>query len=169
MATTHLKSTSITGLDTVPIQRANPWMHGGGVKAYAATVEALDADSTSSTYRMFRIGSWMRAHQLLLSCDALSAGAVNIGLWRTTVDGGAVVDADFFASAQSVASALNQTNVTYEANDAATNMGINEAEKRIWEVLGLTTDPNLEYDVVIQPSTALGAAGTITLTALMTY
>lgn len=164
MGTSAVKSTSITNLDATTAIRGNSWVHGGGAKHYAGTVETVLADGTGSTYRFFRVGSWMRCINLSLFNDALSVGTVNVGLWKPAVEGGAVVDADFFASAVSVVAAANGTNITYESANAATNMGIDQAEKRIWEVLGLTADPNVEYDVVIQPATTLDLAGTLTLT-----
>jgi hypothetical protein len=165
MAADPKKATAITNLDATPLLRAQPWYHGGAVKSFVGTVEAADAaDATTSIYRFFRVGSWMRVEDLFLMNDALSAGAVDVGLYRTTNDGGAVVDVDFFASAVSVASAnkaTGGTNIAWEAAGSASD--ISKVDQRIWEVLGLTTDPNLEYDVAATVSTALGAAGTISL------
>jgi hypothetical protein len=164
MADDSKKTTAITGLDSKPVERPNPWYHGGGVKAYAGTVEAVDGASIGSVYRFFRVGSWMRVDELVLMNDALSAGATDIGLYRTAADGGAVVDADFFASAVPLASAQTPKsglNVTYESDSTA--MNIAKCDKRIWEALGLTVDPGLEYDVAATLTTAAGAAGTISL------
>lgn len=170
MGTSTLKSGAITLLDSSPVVRVGSWIHGGAAKHYSGTLETVTADDTSSVYRFFRVGSWMRPTSLLLYCDAFStSAAINIGLWKPTVEGGAVVDADFFSSAVVVSSALNGSNVLYESAAAASNMGIENAEKRIWEVMGLTTDPNLEYDVACQPTSAITAGGTLTLTAAMTW
>lgn len=164
MGTSALKTTSITNLDAQPAIRANSWINGQSGKSYVGRILAVTADDTSSTYRFFRIGSWMRCHSLVLFCDALStSAAVNVGLW--TPNGGAVVDADFFASAVVVSSALNASNITYESANAASNMGLPVAEQRIWEVMGLSADPVLEYDVVIQPTSAITAGGNIVLNA----
>lgn len=164
MGVVAVKSSAITSLDTTPTMiRPGSWIHGGGLKSYAGYVPVADGDSIASVYRMFRVWSWMRPDSLILSCTALSAGAADIGLYKPAVEGGAVVDADFFASAQSLAAALVSTDVTYEAANAATNMGLNQAEKRIWEVLGLTSDPNVEYDVALTLTAASGAAGSVVL------
>src|SRR5215470_11308440 len=97
------KTASVTNLDATPILRANPWVHGGNSKQFAGTIEAVNGDSIGSTYRFFRVGSWMRPVQLALYCDAITSAAGDLGLYRTAVDGGAVVSASLFASAQSIA------------------------------------------------------------------
>lgn len=162
MGTSNLKSAVITGLDATPMTRGNSWITGQNTKSYIGRILAVTADDTSSTYRFFRVGSWMRLHALALFCDALSTSAAcNFGIW--TVNGGAVVDADFIASAVAMATALNGTDITYEAANAASNMGLPVAEQRIWEVMGLTADPNLQYDITAQPTSAITAGGNIVL------
>jgi hypothetical protein len=158
------KTTSITNLDATPILRANPWVHGGNSKQFAGTVEAVNGDSIGSSYRFFRVGSWMRPVSLTLFCDALTGGAADLGLYRAAADGGAVVDADLFATAQSIASA-NATGiqVRFEADDVA------NVEKRIWELLGLTADPNLEYDVALTLTAGLSASGTLALQGVFSW
>jgi hypothetical protein len=163
MAVVTPKSTAITNLDALPQKRASSWNHGGDGKHYAALIAGTNGDSIGSVYRFFRISSNMRAHALALFCDALTSGAGDIGLYRTAADGGAVVDQDFFASAVAMGTALNGTDVTYESGNAASNMGLSQAEKRIWEVMGLAADPGLEYDVAITLTTALGGSGNIVL------
>jgi hypothetical protein len=164
MAINAYKTVSITNLDATPILRANPWVHGGNSKQFAGTVEAVTGDSIGSTYRFFRVGSWMRPVSLTLFCDALTGGAADLGLYRAAADGGAVVDADIFATAQSVATA-NATGlqVRFEADDIA------NVEKRIWELLGLTADPNLEYDVALTLTAGISASGTLALQGVFSW
>src|SRR5215475_3778691 len=100
------KTSAITNLDATPIVRANPWVHGGNTKQFAGTVEAVNGDSIGSTYRFFRIGSWMGPVGLTLFCDAITSGAGDLGLYRSAADGGAVVSQALFASAQSIASGI---------------------------------------------------------------
>jgi hypothetical protein len=164
MAVNAYKTVSITNLDATPILRANPWVHGGNSKQFAGTVEAVTGDSIGSTYRFFRVGSWMRPVSLTLFCDALTGGAADLGLYRAAADGGAVVDADLFATAQSIASA-NATGLQlrFEADDVA------NVEKRIWELLGLTADPNLEYDVALTLTAGISASGTLALQGVFSW
>nr|ACF98013.1 putative MFS family major facilitator transporter [uncultured bacterium 878] len=97
-------------------------------------------------------------------CDALTGGAADLGLYRAATDGGAVVAQSLFASAQSIASA-NATgiNARFEADDIA------NVEKRIWELLGLTADPNLEYDVGLTLTAGISASGTLALQGVFSW
>jgi hypothetical protein len=164
MAINAYKTLSITNLDATPILRANPWVHGGNSKQFAGTVEAVTGDSIGSTYRFFRVGSWMRPVSFTLFCDALTGGAADLGLYRAAADGGALVSAGLFATAQSIATA-NATgiNVRFEADDVA------NVEKRIWELLGLTADPNLEYDIALTLTAGISASGTLALQGVFSW
>jgi len=164
MAINAYKTVSITNLDATPILRANPWVHGGNSKQFAGTVEAVNGDSIASTYRFFRVGSWMRPVSLTLFCDVLTGGAADLGLYRAAADGGAAVNASLFATAQSIASAsATGINVRFEADDVA------NVEKRIWELLGLTADPNLEYDVALTLTAGISASGTLALQGVFSW
>jgi hypothetical protein len=115
----------------------------------AATVAATIA--ANDTVRLVRVPSNARISQVLLSTgDATTAGAVNIGVWQTNDNGGAVVDADLFASALALTGGpFNNSDQTFESGEYT----YAESAKPLWEVLGLTSDPNLEYDIVAQVST----------------
>lgn len=115
----------------------------------AATVSATQA--SGDTVRMVRVPSNARIDAVLLSTgDATTAGAINIGIWQTVENGGAVVDADLFASALALTGGpfLN-SDQTFES----TEYTYAESCKPLWEVLGLSTDPGREYDVVCEVST----------------
>lgn len=152
-----VSTTSITNLDASPSIRANSYIHGGGSKSYTGTCEGTAAAAAGSTYRMFRVGSWMRPSGLSYSVDAGSVGAVDIGLYDPLVSGGALVHTSVLAQAFSTDTAkLNQGILKPAGN-------IDKAEKRIWELLGLATDPRKEYDVAITVTAAVGNAITHTL------
>jgi len=161
MATEDLKATQLTNRDAVP-QVANERQLDGILREVVGTVEA-GAGDTSSHYRICQVPSWARISQIMLfSDDVGSAGAVDIGIFQTTANGGAVVDQDCFASAVDVnTAALNGTDVTYEAATATGQ--IDDIEKKLWQQLGLSSDPQRFYDVVITPSTGLGTGGTLSL------
>jgi hypothetical protein len=164
MAVNAYKTNAITNLDAQPIVRANPWVHGGNAKQFAGTVEAVTGDSIGSTYRFFRIGSWVRPISFVLFCDAITSAAADLGLYRTASDGGAVVSQALFGSAVSIASAITTgTNIRFEQDDIA------NVEKRVWELLGLSADPNLEYDVALTLTAAATASGTISLHGAMSW
>lgn len=164
MSINAYKTNAITALDATPIVRASPWVHGGNAKQFAGTVEAVNGDSIGSTYRMFRIGSWMRPVSFFLFCDAITGASADLGLYRTNADGGAVVSQALFASAQSIATAVTLgTNLRFEQDDIA------NVEKRVWELLGLTADPNLEYDVTLTLTASAGASGTLALQGVFSW
>lgn len=156
-----LKSGTITARDSGLLVNAN--RIGGEVQSAVGTLEAQVNDSIGSTYRMFQIPSNARVNQILLYCDDQgTTGTADVGLYRTTQDGsaGVVVDADFFASAVDVnTAALNGLDVTHESGV----FNIDDAEKQIWEGLGLSADPGIFYDVVLTLVAASTAGGTITL------
>lgn len=116
---------------------------------YVAPTAAAEA---ASKYFMFRVPSKARMSELLLTAaDFTTAGAVDIGLWRTAEDGGAVVDQDYFCSA------LDLSGGPFARSNQMLESAVNtiaNSEKPIWEILALTTDPNVEYDVVAVVTTA---------------
>jgi hypothetical protein len=103
--------------------------------------------------------------RVLLSCDAITTCAGDVGVYQTTDNGGAAVDVDFFASAQSLAAALANSDVTHEADaaDAGAGYGLADVEKQLWQALGLTADPCRDYDVAVTLTAAAGSAGTVGL------
>lgn len=164
MAVVELKSGSITNRDASPQVKNDAAVVQGIVRSVVGTLEATAADSIGSTYRMFEVPSNARMHELRIFCDDQgTAGDADVGLYRTTADGGAVVDADFFASALDVnAAALADVDILHESGV----FGLEDAEKPLWEALGLTSDPNVMYDVVLTLTEASTAGGTITLRGL---
>lgn len=161
MAVLHYKSAAITNRDATPRVINNARTVGAVLRGAVGTIEAVTGDSAGSTYRFFSVPSNALVRDLLLYSDDIgTTGAADFGLYRTTADGGAVVDADFFASAVVLnAGALNGTDITHES----TVFGPEDAEKPLWEALGLSSDPSIEYDVAATLTGAADAGGTITL------
>ena len=161
MAVVTTKSGGITNRDASPKVKINAILTEGLLRENVGTVEVASGDSIASKYVMFQVPSNARVSQLLVWADDIgTTTAGDIGLYQTTANGSAVVDADFFASAVDLAGGvLNAVDVTHESGvyDA------DDAEKPLWTALGLTTDPNLFYDVVLTLTAAADAAGTFTL------
>jgi hypothetical protein len=162
MAVVESKSTQITNRDATPRVMNNPGSVAGVIRGFAATLEAGNGDSIGSKYRMARVPSNAFMHSLRLYCDDLGTTTVaDIGLYDTSDNGGAVVDADFFASAVVMnAGALNGSDILHEA---ATVYDIDKVEKPLWQCLGLASDPKKDYDVVLTLTAACDGAGTVTL------
>jgi len=164
MAVVALKSTGVTNATATPrvLNAAN--VANGNLRGSQGIAAVANGDSIGSTYRLFRLRSSDSVHALRLYCSAITSAAADFGLYDIdSVNAGAVVDADFFASAQSIASALPGSNITFEAGAAGGLL--TNAEKRIWEALGLSADPFKEYDVVMTLTAAATAAGTVVLRA----
>jgi hypothetical protein len=164
MAVVATKSAVITNADASPAVINSAQIADGQARLKRGQAVVGAADSIASTYRLVRVKSNDLVYMLLLSCSAITSAAADIGLYKTTRDGGAVVDADFFASAQSLATGLTQTNVVRES----AVISIPNSEKPIWEQLGLSADPQIEYDVVVTLTAAATAGGSVMLDALIT-
>lgn len=143
MAAENLKSAAITARDSTPPAATNS--NPGQLFRSWGKIEAAGGDA-GSTYRFCTIPSNARCIKAYFSSDDLSGSTatLNLGLYQTTENGGAVVDADFFASAIDVnAAAVAWTDVSVER--AATL--IDELEKPLWERIGLSADSQRNYDV----------------------
>jgi hypothetical protein len=161
-------SSTVTNADTTTVQTLNRTNLSRGRMREDVGIIQASSDSISDVFRFVRVRSSDRISRILLSCDAVStSGALNVGIHRTAQDGGAVVDADFFASAVVVTSALVHSDITHEADaaDAGAGYGLSDTEKPLWEALGLSADPVVWYDITGSVTTALGGVGTIVLKA----
>lgn len=161
MAVEARKSSLVTNADAVPAVLNNPRVDGGFERIEVATVAITNADSTGSTYRMFRVPSNAVMTDLrIYSPDIGTTTIADIGLYRTAKDGGAVQDADFFASALSLKDgALNGVDVLHEA----AVFTIANSGKELWDALGLTSDPSVFYDVTLTLTGDADATGTVKL------
>lgn len=162
----NLKSSAITGMDSTPIVIANARVARGERKEARGTLEITTSEGVGSVQRYVRVPSNAMISQVLLACDAGGAtGTTDVGVYRTTADGGAVVDADFFASAQAITAALPWTDITHEADpaDAGAGYGKADIEKPLWQALGLTADPMISYDIAATITQAVAATATVNL------
>jgi hypothetical protein len=161
MAVVAVKSTLVTNADALPAVLNSPRVDGGFERIEVATAAITSGDSIASTYRMFRVPSNAVMTDLrIYSPDIGTTTISDIGLYRTAKDGGAVQDADFFASALSLKDgALNGVDVLHEA----AVFTIDNSGKELWEALGLTSDPSVFYDVALTLTAAADATGTVKL------
>lgn len=159
MAVVNVKSQVITDLDATPVVKTNQLEKGGKLRFAAGVAEFASSDATSVA-RVIRVNSAALIDSLKFASDDLgTGGTVDIGLYRTTADGGAVVDADFFASAVDTdTAAVALTDVTYESAVVA----IDDRAKPLWQQLGLSSDPRVDYDIAVTRNAATGS-GTVFL------
>jgi hypothetical protein len=157
MAVEARKSSLITNADAVPAVLNNPRIDGGFERVKVSTADVTNLDSIGSTYRLFRVPSNAVMTDLRVYCPAITTAATDIGLYRTAKDGGAVVDADLFTSAQVLTSALAGTDVLHESGV----FSLANSGKELWDALGLTSDPSVFYDVTMTLTAAAGSTGVV--------
>lgn len=163
-AAENLKSTIVTNHDATPSDPSNARLWHGRTREAVAVIEAAGGDA-GSTYRMVRLWSGWRVSQVLFASDDLGTNVgINVGIYQTAENGGAVVDADFFSTEVNASSAaVAMTDVTH---GNASGFGIEDAEKPLWEALGLSADPQRWYDLTLVSVTT---AGTGTMKVLVRY
>ena len=165
MAVVAVKSTSVTNYNAIPrVVVPRGLADGEVVRAINDLVAVANGDSVGSVYRFGKIRSSDYVDRLrIVSADIGTTTAGDIGLYDllTAQNGGAVVDADFFASAVSLSGGAIDSDITYESGAAG---GVyTNGNKRVWEALGLTKDPAKEYDVALTLTGAADAAGSVQL------
>jgi len=165
MAVVQVNSTTVANANAFPrIQNPRGLADGEVVRAINDQVAVANGDSAGSVYRFGKIRSSDFTDRVrLISADIGTTTAGDIGLYDllTASNGGAVVDADYFASAVSLSGGAIDSDITYESGAAG---GIyTNGNKRVWEALGLTSDPGKEYDVALTLTGAADAAGTVRL------
>lgn len=156
MAVVNRNSTRIANATASPVVMDNVNNNHGRSRRQVATVELVSGDSIGSTIRMAKLHSSWAISEIVLYCDAITTCAADVGLYLS--NGGAVVDVDAYASAQSLATAITVgTNIAYEARN------IDKIENLIWQDAGQTKDPGVYYDLTLTLTAAAGSAGTVSV------
>lgn len=164
MAVVNTKSNIITNADATPMVRSQRALCGAPVLTAVATLETAAADDDGSVYRFVRLPSNAVLHSIGIYNDAITSGTdYDLGLYRTAADGGAVVDKDIFVDGASMATArVTALDGLFHTNDIA------NIEKKLYELVPLTTDPQINYDLCLTANTVGSAAGTLTIKVLYT-
>jgi hypothetical protein len=158
MGVVTTKSSEITNRDATP-RVLNPGRVSGGRVHHARAAAAIaNGDSSTSKYIFFQVPS----NAVPLSCrvSAPDIGTTTVGhfgLYKTTADGGAVVDADFFKASVSLKDGAIAKSEIVNGNVVT----LANANKPIWDHLGLTADPGIFYDVVLTLTADADAAGSV--------
>ena len=169
----QLKSTMITNRDANPKVLSDVYLGGGGLKAAEGFVTTGAQDNTASRYIMLSIPSNARVESVKLQTQALGTSAsldvgvnypetIPLGSGLSASSAGAVINTTCFASAQACSNALAATELV------GANVAINAQEKQLWDLAGLTSDPGLNLDIVIQVHAATSLAGYVGLKATYT-
>lgn len=159
MAIVQLESSAITSIESGSAANGN--ILDAKIRSFVGLIAITNSDSTGSVLRFGQVPSNARISQLLLySPDIGTTTAADFGLYQTTANGGAVVDADFFASGVSLSSgALNASDITHESGV----FGLDDAEKMLWQALGLSSDPGIMYDIAATLTGDADAGGNVVL------
>jgi hypothetical protein len=154
----NVNSTWITNAVASPVVLTDSAKSTGRLREASSVATVSATQASGDTIRMVRVPSNARISQVLLStADATTAGAIDIGIYQTIENGGAVVDSDLFASALALTGGpFQNSDQTFES----TEYTYAESALPLWEVLGLTSDSNRDYDVVLKVTTTFDAAGT---------
>jgi len=153
-----LKSVQLTNRDATPKVMNDVGSGGAGVvrcvSGYIASVTA--SLTTTSIIRLCEVPSGARVIDVKLFSAAQTAGAFDIGVYKNTADGGAVVDADLFGSAVSCASAVTGTSVLQEST-VLTNVKLHQP---LWQAAGASVDPKSTYEIAATVATTDVTTGT---------
>lgn len=123
--------------------------------AYCA-IPAVATDLANSVYAFGRVKSSDVIHSISFASTALTAGALSLGLFLPNTTTVAVANSDhLFVTSVNCASAVLVTEERY------VNLALTTAGKRVWELLGLSSDPVAVYDVAAYSTTAATTAGTL--------
>lgn len=160
MGVVNTKSAQITAADaTQPVAFANTLTTGAVLRESVDTLEVAAADSDTSVYRFMRIRSSHRLSQITLFNDAIAGGTnYDCGLYKTAHDGGAAVSVHLFAATVdlTVATTLGIELLFY-------TLGIETIAYPVWQMLGLSSDPGIYYDICLTGNTVGTGAGTLSM------
>lgn len=136
---------------------------GGRLRVKRQQIESAVAHAANDVYRFFTVRSSDVIWKLELSCDAITS-MVDTNWGLHTEDGGAAVDDNLFDDAQTLAVALVNQEKRWGADSA---LNLDTMGDAVWQLLGLTEDPHLTYDVTMTTISDPAHVGTIDLS--MTY
>ena len=127
--------------------------NGARVQYVAATLEVAAADDNASTFRVARLPSNVILKEIKVGCDAITAGTdYDLGIAYAN---GAVIDAN------NLADALDFSSASKFALDGLKDVAIENLGKELWQLAGLTVDPNSSLDILLTANAIGTAAGTI--------
>lgn len=162
-AVVALKSTGITNADATPRVPNDSWFDTGAVEQSIEFITTTATDTATSTYRFCRIRSSDVITSVQVSNAANTSGTdYDIGIYDTAANGSAVVDVKLLAKAVDLSSA-RAIWTELAPHSASATLQRNKVKMRVWELLGLTRDPNKLYDVTITANTAGSAGGVVAL------
>lgn len=164
MSVVNVNSTQITNALATPPVLNNAYISAGGDYTSTDVCTMGASDSNNSTYRFCRIPSNAMVTDVRVMNDANTSGtSYKCGV--LLINGGSTVvagsDAIFVPAGTTMASARNIWTSLFFPAIAGNSAAVANVTKRVWELLGLSSDPNAIYDVVVTAVTAGSAGGSL--------
>lgn len=158
--------TDVTGLAYDRNKRLIAGVGHGRVRYKRASIVAGTGTGIGDMFRMCQFKSGDRLHALMLSTSGGSAGATDIGLYKSGFShDGAVIDVDLFGSAVTTSGTIARVDQFKEA----TTLKDIDRGKTLWELADIgdgtyTVDPFEDWDLVLTFTTAI----TVSLQTIVT-
>lgn len=167
MANVTLTSGLISDINSSPAVKHNQIDFGGKEHEIVGVIAVGTNNTVGDIWTAVRVRSSDRLSQLFVTNDKIDTNAtptlaVSLGVYQTAANGGAAVAATQFLSA--AAFGHSAAGPTDDANLTAAQM--NQA---LWQVLGLSSDPGVDYDISFKVTTAAAtaAAGNVSVKAVV--
>jgi hypothetical protein len=126
------------------------------VKIAQCAIPTSATDLANSVYTFCQVAS----NDILTAVDfgatALTAGAISVGLFLPNTLTVAATNSDHL-----FATSINCASAVAPADKRFTNLAVTTAGQRVWQLLGLSSDPGAVYDLAGYSTTAATAAGTL--------
>jgi len=157
MANSEIETTQITNAEATPRVFNNSAHTSGKMRCASGTFETTTSLDAGDIVALCRLPAMASVKSIMLYLDALSSGAVDVGLY-TGADSSnlTVADVDAYAAAVAIGGGANATGleVAFEARDIA------NVNKLVYEDCADTINEFAEYFLCMTVTTDLGAAGT---------
>lgn len=160
-----VSSSMVSDLDLVPPHHVAPGYYGATVKYVHGVALPTAAGLIGSVYRVVRVhSSWTMVAFHVDSSDFLShPGRFDVGFWEA--NGGPVIDVDALLADVDASGGEPSSDWVHTTNTSNTAGEL----KRFWEILGVSSDPRVFYDVVAKTKDGNNdAAGSIHISLMYT-
>lgn len=128
-------------------------------KAATCAIPTTGTDLANSVYTFCRVFSSDIVKEVNFASTALTAGAISIGLFLPNSLTVAAANSDHL-----FATSIDCSSAVAFANKRFTNLSITTTGQRVWQLLGLSSDPEAWYDLAGYSTTGATAAGTLACT-----
>jgi hypothetical protein len=164
MATAEILSDVITNLEALPRTYNSATNSVGKMRIQSGTFETTTGLDAADIVALCKLPAAASVKSIKLYLDALSSGAVDIGLYTGPDSANlTVADVDSYASAVAIGGGADKAGleVAFEARDIA------NINKLVYEDCADTVGDFAEYWLCMTTTTDLGAAGTVSF--VVTY